>query len=129
MSPPATRHPQRELARRASGGIEVTLSMTRLRRVGGRHGEITPSFARVFELAGLYGTAAPTDWPTGGLTAPAQADTVTGADALKALGAALSNLEGQGVTPGGILGGSALRAALRASMVDTLDSSVRGVSE
>ena len=25
MSPPATRHPQRELARRASGGIEVTL--------------------------------------------------------------------------------------------------------
>ena len=82
--------------------------------------EITKSFTKVFELAALYGTSAPVDWPTGGLTAAAQADAVTGADALKAIDAALSNLEGKGITPDGILGGSALRAALRDQMVTTM---------
>jgi hypothetical protein len=82
--------------------------------------EIARSFAGVFEKAALYGTAAPADWPTGGLTATAQADAVTGATALEAIDAALSDLEGKGITPDGILGGSALRAALRAEMVTTL---------
>lgn len=82
--------------------------------------EIIKSFVRVFELAALYGTNAPPEWPTGGLTAAAQADAVTGADALAALDAAMSNLEAKGVTPTGILGGGALRAALRAQMVTVL---------
>jgi HK97 family phage major capsid protein len=82
--------------------------------------EIAKSFARVFELAALYGTTAPADWPSGGLTAAAQADAVTGTTALEAIDAALSNLEGKGITPDGILGGSTLRAALRAEMVTTL---------
>jgi hypothetical protein len=82
--------------------------------------EIAKSFARVFELAALYGTNAPGDWPAGGLTAAAQADPVTGTDALAAVDAALSNLEQKGITPDGILGGSALRAALRGQMVATL---------
>lgn len=82
--------------------------------------EIAGSFARVFELAALYGTTAPADWPTGGLVAAAQADAVSGATAVAALDAALGNLEGKGVAPDGILGGAALRAALRAQMVDVM---------
>jgi HK97 family phage major capsid protein len=82
--------------------------------------EIARSFAGVFERAALYGTNAPADWPAGGLTAAANADATTGADALKALDAALSNLEAKGITPDGILGGAALRAALRAQMVDVM---------
>jgi Phage capsid family len=82
--------------------------------------EIAKSFAGVFERAALYGTNAPADWPAGGLTAAANADAVTGADALKALDAALSNLEAKGIAPNGILGGSALRAALRPSMVEVM---------
>ena len=80
---------------------------------------MTKSFVTVFEKAALYGTA-PNDWPTGGLTATAQADAVTNADPLKALDAAMSKLEGNGIAPGGILGGAALRAALRAQTVVTL---------
>jgi hypothetical protein len=83
-------------------------------------GEIAKAFTKVFELAALYGTAAPTDWPVGGLTAAANATAVTGADAFAAVDAAMSELEGNGITPDGILGGAALRAALRSSMVDTL---------
>jgi HK97 family phage major capsid protein len=82
--------------------------------------EITKSFVGVFEKAALYGTNAPSDWPTGGLTAAAYADTVTGADPLAALDAAMSSLEQDGVTPTGILGGAALRAALRAQSVTIL---------
>jgi hypothetical protein len=82
--------------------------------------EIIKSFVSVFEKAALYGTNAPADWPTGGLTAAAQVDSVTNADPLKALDAAMSKLESNGITPSGILGGAALRAALRAQMVVTL---------
>jgi HK97 family phage major capsid protein len=79
--------------------------------------EIIKSFVRVFEQAALYGTNAPAEWPTGGLTAAAQADAITGADPLAAIDAAMSHLEAAGITPSGILGGSALRAALRAQTV------------
>jgi hypothetical protein len=82
--------------------------------------EIARSFTRVFELAALYGTNAPADWPTGGLTAPAQATAVTGTTALEAVDAAMSQLESDGITPNGILGGATLRAALRGQMVETL---------
>jgi hypothetical protein len=82
--------------------------------------EIAKSFARVFDQAALCGTNAPGAWPSGGLTAAAQADVVTGAGALEAIDAGLSNLEAKGIEPDGILGGSALRAALRAQMVTTL---------
>lgn len=82
--------------------------------------EITKSFVSVFEKAALYGTNAPADWPTGGLVAAAQSDTVTNADPLKALDAAMSKLESNGIAPTGILGGAALRAALRAQSVAVL---------
>jgi HK97 family phage major capsid protein len=87
---------------------------------GSVRGEITASFVSVFEQAALYGTNAPAEWPTGGLTAAAQADPASGADALAAIDAAMSLLEGNGITPDGILGGAALRAALRAQTVVTL---------
>jgi HK97 family phage major capsid protein len=82
--------------------------------------EITRSFVSVFENAALYGTNAPSDWPTGGLTAAAHADAISGADALDALDKAMSHLEAAGITPSGILGGPALRAALRAQSVAVL---------
>jgi HK97 family phage major capsid protein len=89
--------------------------------------EITKSFVTVFEKAALYGGAsAPADWPTGGLTATAQADAVTNADPLKALDAAMSKLESNGITPDGVLGGAALRAALRAQTVTILQPFRRG---
>lgn len=82
--------------------------------------EISKSFTRTFELAALYGTDAPADWPAGGLTAAANATAVTGADAIAAVDAAMAELEGDGISPDGILGGAALRAALRAQMVAAL---------
>ena len=82
--------------------------------------EIVKSFVRVFEEAALYGIDAPAGWPVDGLTAPAFADPATGEDALGALDAAMSSLEGRGVEPTGILGGAALRAALRQAQVVVL---------
>jgi HK97 family phage major capsid protein len=35
-------------------------------------GEIARAFTRIFETGALYGTGAPTAWPTGGLTAQAE---------------------------------------------------------
>jgi len=80
--------------------------------------EIIRSFVKTFELAALYGR--PTDqpgWPAGGLTAAAAAAPVLDPDALGALDAAMSLLEADGISPSGILGGAALRAALRAQTV------------
>ena len=80
--------------------------------------EIIRSFVKVFELAALYGRPADQPgWPAGGLTAPAAAAPALNSDALGALDAAMSLLEADGVTPTGILGGAALRAALRAQTV------------
>jgi HK97 family phage major capsid protein len=82
--------------------------------------EIAKSFTKTFEAAALYGTSAPADWPAGGLTAAANADSATGADPLDALDQAMSHLETHGIEPTGILGGAKLRAALRSQMVSTL---------
>lgn len=79
--------------------------------------EIAKSFASTFDRAALYGTAAPGDWPAAGLTAPAQATEVTDTEPLVALDLALTTLEQDGITPDGILGGAALKAALRKAMV------------
>jgi hypothetical protein len=87
---------------------------------GSARDEVTKSFVRVFEQAALYGTNAPTAWPAGGLTAAAQADPASGADALAALDAAMSLLEARGVAVTGILGGAALRSALRTKLMTTL---------
>jgi hypothetical protein len=95
--------------------------------------EIAKSFASTFDGASLYGTAAPSDWPAGGLTAPAQATEVTDPEPLAALDLALTELEQNGTVPDGILGGAALRAALRKAMVavqqpfDAAPSAVYGV--
>jgi hypothetical protein len=82
--------------------------------------EVIKSFVRVFELAALFGTNAPTAWPVGGITAAAQADVATGADELAALDAAIGLLESRGVTVDGILAGPKLRAALRSKLVTSL---------
>jgi hypothetical protein len=82
--------------------------------------EVAASFVRVFDQAALYGTNAPADWHAGGLTAPAHADVAKGADELAALDAAMAALEANGVTVDGILGGAALRSALRTKVMTTL---------
>jgi HK97 family phage major capsid protein len=82
--------------------------------------EIVAAFTKVFEQAALYGTNAPPAWPTGGITAAAYATSVSGTDALDALDKAMSALEQAGVVPTGILGGAALRAALRQQTVTIL---------
>jgi HK97 family phage major capsid protein len=82
--------------------------------------EIVKAFTSVIESAGLYGTNAPAGWPVGGVTAPAYADAVTGPDALAAIDAAMSKLETDGITPTGVLGAAALRAALRQQSVHIL---------
>jgi HK97 family phage major capsid protein len=79
--------------------------------------EIAKSFAGTFDRAALYGTNAPDGWPVGGLTAPAQATEVIDTDELVALDLALTRLEQNGIVPDGILGGAALKAALRKAMV------------
>lgn len=79
--------------------------------------EIIKAFTSVIEAAGLYGINAPAGWPVGGITAPLYADTITGTDALAAIDAAMTALETNGVTPTGVLGGAALRAALRQQTV------------
>ena len=82
--------------------------------------EIVKSFVRVFEQAALYGTNAPPGLAGRRRPAPAQADVASGTDALAALDAAMSQLEGDGVTVSGILAGVALRSALRTKVMAAL---------
>jgi hypothetical protein len=76
--------------------------------------EITRAIAKAFDAAALFGTGAPASFPTGGLTAAANADAVAGAaDAAAAIDLAFGNIEGKGLEVDGILGGPGLNGVMR----------------
>lgn len=82
--------------------------------------EIIASFTRVVERAALYGDPdTPPGWPQDGLVA--DAEVVSGGNALAALDAAMTRLEQDGVTPTGILAGAQMRAALRQQQTAVLE--------
>jgi capsid protein len=68
------------------------------------------AIARVLDAAVLFGTNAPTEFPTGGLAGTP----LTGADALEAIDAGMAAVEASGLLPNGIASGTAIGSALRA---------------
>lgn len=75
--------------------------------------ELATAMAWAIDRAILFGDGAPASFPPGGVAAFAEA--VSGADALTAIDAAMSFLEGEGIPPTGIVAGPAIGSALRAA--------------
>lgn len=76
--------------------------------------ELGKAVARTLDAAVLFGVNAPASFPSGGIAGLAGA-ALTGADALEAIDAALTALEGDGLVPDGIASSSAIGSALRAA--------------
>jgi HK97 family phage major capsid protein len=77
--------------------------------------ELGGAVARALDAAVLFGTGAPTSFPTGGIV---PASPATGATALEALDAALAAIEATGVMPDGIASGVQINSALRKAYID-----------
>ena len=76
--------------------------------------ELGKAVARTLDAAVLFGINAPASFPSGGIAGLAGA-ALTVADALEAIDAALTALEGDGLVPDGIASSSAIGSALRAA--------------
>jgi Phage capsid family len=75
--------------------------------------ELAGAIARAVDAAVLFGTNAPASFPTGGVQAAATA--VSGDDALGAIDAGMSVLEGSGLAADGVASSTAIGGALRAA--------------
>ena len=80
---------------------------------------VANAIAFAFDDAALNGNGAPASYPTGGLMAAAGA-AVTGSGPVEAADAALSELEAEGFTADGIVGGSKLNGVMRGVMTNFL---------
>lgn len=72
---------------------------------------LATAVAHAIDQAIIFGQDAPASYPTGGILG--FADQVTGADALSAVDAAMTDMEGKGVVPDGIAAGAKIGSALR----------------
>jgi HK97 family phage major capsid protein len=78
--------------------------------------ELAKAIAKLLDLAVLFGTGAPAQFPAGGIAALAGA-AQSGATAEEAIDAALGVVEAQGVRPDGIAAGLSILGALRKAQI------------
>jgi HK97 family phage major capsid protein len=78
--------------------------------------ELAKAVGQALDRAVLWGTDAPTSFPSGGIAAMAGGP-VSGGDALTAISEAMGELEGEGIVPDGVAASASIGGALRAAYI------------